>query len=107
MKSEREVAQLCLTLRDPVDCSLPGSSVHGIFPGKSTGVVYCVSNAIFVSVSLNPPDNLAKLVCYLPFLDEAGEAIEVKYLPDLVLLVNSKCLHWKLGVAESRVTSYN
>ena len=27
----RSVAQLCLTLRDPMDCSLPGSSVHGIF----------------------------------------------------------------------------
>ena len=33
-----EVTQLCPTLSDPMDCSLPGSSVHGIFPGKSTGV---------------------------------------------------------------------
>ena len=31
VKSESEVAQLCLTLSDPVDRSLPGSSVHGIF----------------------------------------------------------------------------
>ena len=31
VKSESEVAQSCPTLRDPVDCSLPGSSVHGIF----------------------------------------------------------------------------
>ena len=31
VKSESEVAQLCLTLSDPMDCSLPGSSVHGIF----------------------------------------------------------------------------
>ena len=31
VKSEREVAQSCLTLRDPMDCSLSGSSVHGIF----------------------------------------------------------------------------
>ena len=29
MKSESEVAQSCPTLSDPVDCSLPGSSVHG------------------------------------------------------------------------------
>ena len=29
--SESEVAQLCPTLCDPMDCSLPGSSVHGIF----------------------------------------------------------------------------
>ena len=32
------VAQLCLTLCNPVDCSLPGSSVHGASPGKNTGV---------------------------------------------------------------------
>ena len=31
VKSESEVAQLCPTLHDPVDCSLSGSSVHGIF----------------------------------------------------------------------------
>ena len=32
------VDQLCPTLRDPVDCSLPGSSIHGHSPGKNTGV---------------------------------------------------------------------
>ena len=29
-----EVAQLCLTLHNPMDCSLPGSSVHGIFQAR-------------------------------------------------------------------------
>ena len=38
VKRESEVSQLCLTPRDPVDCSPPGSSIHGDFPGKSTGV---------------------------------------------------------------------
>ena len=38
VKSESAVTQSCPTLSDPMDCSLPGSSVHGIFPGKSTGV---------------------------------------------------------------------
>ena len=39
VKSEREVAQSCLTLRDPMDYSPPGSSVHGIFQAKYwTGV---------------------------------------------------------------------
>ena len=34
VKSESEVAQLCLTLSDPMDCSPPGFSVHGIFQAR-------------------------------------------------------------------------
>ena len=34
VKSEREVAQSCPTLSDPMDCSLPGSSAHGIFQAR-------------------------------------------------------------------------
>ena len=34
VKSESEVAQLCPTLIDPMDCSLPGSSIHGIFQAR-------------------------------------------------------------------------
>ena len=34
VKSESEVAQLCPTLSDPMDCSLPGSSAHGIFQAR-------------------------------------------------------------------------
>ena len=34
VKSESEVTQSCLTLRDPMDCSPPGSSVHGIFQAR-------------------------------------------------------------------------
>ena len=34
VKTESELTQSCLTLSDPVDCSLPGSSVHGIFQAR-------------------------------------------------------------------------
>ena len=34
VKSEREVAQSWLTLSDPMDCSLSGSSIHGIFQAR-------------------------------------------------------------------------
>ena len=34
VKGESEVAQSCLTLSNPMDCSLPGSSVHGIFQAR-------------------------------------------------------------------------
>ena len=34
VKSQSEVAQSCPTLCDPMDCSLPGSSIHGIFQAR-------------------------------------------------------------------------
>ena len=34
VKSESEVAQSCPTLSNPMDCSLPGSSLHGIFQAR-------------------------------------------------------------------------
>ena len=34
VKSESEVAQSCPTLSDPMDCSLPGSSIHGVFQAR-------------------------------------------------------------------------
>ena len=34
VKSESVVAQSCLTLSDPMDCSLPGSAVHGILQAR-------------------------------------------------------------------------
>ena len=34
VKSESEVAQSCPTLSNPMDCSLPGASIHGIFQAR-------------------------------------------------------------------------
>ena len=34
VKSDSEVAESCLTLRNPMDCNLPGSSAHGIFQAR-------------------------------------------------------------------------
>ena len=34
VNSESEVTQSCLTLHDPMDCNLPGSSIHGIFQAR-------------------------------------------------------------------------
>ena len=48
------VAQSCLSLCDPMDCSLPGSSVHGDFPGKNTRVgCHCFLQGIFLTQGLN------------------------------------------------------
>ena len=49
------VAQLCLTLCDPIDCSLPGSSVHGDSPGKNTRVgCHALLWGIFPTQGSNP-----------------------------------------------------
>ena len=48
-------AQSCPTLCDPVDCSPPGSSVHGIFPGKNTGIgCHFLLQGIFLTQGSKP-----------------------------------------------------
>ena len=48
------VAQLCPTLCNPMDCSLPGSLVHAESPGKNTGVgCHAVLQGIFPTQVLN------------------------------------------------------
>ena len=49
------VAQLCPSLCDPMDCSLPGSSIHEDSPGKNTGVgCHALLQGIFPTQGLNP-----------------------------------------------------
>ena len=56
VKSESEVAQSCPTLSDPMGCSLPGSSVHGIFQARVLEwVAIAFSIHIHYSVVKNPP----------------------------------------------------
>ena len=48
VKSESEVAQSCPTISDPMDCSLPSSSVHGIFQARVLewgAIAYIMRNA--------------------------------------------------------------
>ena len=52
VKSESEVAQSCLTLRDPIDCSLPGSSIHGIFQARILEWVAISFSDVLKAVSL-------------------------------------------------------
>ena len=53
-ESEREVAQSCPTLSDPMDYSLPGSSIHGIFQAR----VLEWGAIAFSSESVQGPPNL-------------------------------------------------
>jgi len=59
------VAQSCLTLCDPVDCSLSGSSVHGDSPGKNTGVgCHALLQGIFPTQGLNPGLSHCRQILY-------------------------------------------
>ena len=49
------LSQSCLTLCDPMDCSLPGSSVHGYSPGKNAGLgCHALFQGTFPTQGLNP-----------------------------------------------------
>ena len=55
VKSESEAPQSCLTLSDPRDCSLPGSSVHGIFQARVLEWVAIAFSMISVYISITFP----------------------------------------------------
>ena len=60
------VTQSCLTLCDPMDCSPPGSSVHGDSPGKNTGVgCHVLLQRIFPTQEAN--NEIVLLVMKMPF----------------------------------------
>ena len=63
VKSESEVDQSYLTLRNPVDCSLPGSSIHGIFQARVLEWV-----AIAFSISLYRKIQESGLPEIIPFI---------------------------------------
>ena len=67
VKSQSEVAQSCLTLSDPMDCSLTGSSVHGIFQARVTGVgCHCLLQAIYYKSQ----------IMHFPIIPTKAEGIE-------------------------------
>ena len=55
VKSESEAAQSCPTLSDPMDCSLPGSSVHGIFQARvlEWGAIAFFDKCVYPEAILN------------------------------------------------------
>ena len=70
VKTESEVAQSCPTLSDPMDCSLPGSSIHGIFQARVlewgaiafSKITYYGKDQLFLNFYIKPE---AKLVIVL------------------------------------------
>ena len=73
VESEREVAQLCPTPSDPMDCSLPGSSVHGIFQAR-------VLEWGAIAFSKNNPKAGGIKICYAYYWGEGDEAVQHRFM---------------------------
>ena len=72
---------LCPALCDPMDCSLPGSSVHGKFPGKNTGVsCCCLIPGIFPTKGSN--------LCLLYLLHWQEDFLPLCHLKFYTILIN-------------------
>ena len=67
VKSESEVAQLCPTLSDSMDCSLPGSSVHRIFQARVLEWGAIAFSTKKTAVNLNIDVDIFKVYMVLPF----------------------------------------
>ena len=78
VKSEREVAQSCPTVSDPMDCIPPGSSVHGIFQARVLewgAIAFSLKLAHYAKYSDIPVDIIR--CCYSVSLVSAG-SVEIK-----------------------------
>ena len=72
VKSESEVAQSCPTLSDPMDCSPPGSSIHGIFQAKVLEWDAIAFSEIMVRTKSR---NKSKEPLYMTFLNSIKEKV--------------------------------
>ena len=95
MKSESEVAQSCPTLSDLMDCSPPGSSVHGIFQARvlEWGAIAFSDGALGSSKS--------------PWSPLIYTKVKVYFLPvQFVTSVNSSPGHLSLGDSVTKTVSF-
>jgi len=93
VKSESEVAQSCLTLSDPMDCSLPGSSVHGIFQAR-----VLEWGAIAFSEPRHTVTHNAKSFRGTTHL--CRESFSISWAPLLCSPRKKECLTWQLTFRE-------
>ena len=78
VKSESEVAQSCPTLSDPMDCSLPGSSVHGFSRQE-----------YWSGVPLPSPKRE-----HIPFLNQVLKSVQAQFVVVLKTLGNFLMVQW-------------
>ena len=88
VKSESKVAQSCPTLSDPMDCSLPGSSVHGIFQARVLKWGATAFSKLYIKRDINLSVCMCVCVCvcvcthiYINIWDSQVELVVKNCLP--------------------------
>ena len=90
VKSESEIAQLCPTLSNPMDCSLTGSSIHGIFQARVLewgAIAFSVT-----SLSLNQNKNIT----YPRGLSDLNEKVLCKHVAWYMEVARIQCMRAQL-----------
>ena len=79
VKSESEVTQACPTLSNPMDCSLPGFSVHGIFQARvlEWGAIAFSALLTYCALDVYGPGTF----CLLLYTKDGGSGLVVKSCP--------------------------
>ena len=111
IKSESKVAQSCLTLSNPMDCSPPDSSVHGIFQARVLEWVAIAFSAVRASEHLF--SSLRCVYLFLTFLHRIklfdiafADCIEVAALRYLLKANENYYLRYKKCYLTSRITQF-
>ena len=94
------------TLWDPMDCSLPGSSVHGASPGKNTGAgCHALLQGIFQTQGSNPGLLHCKWILYkLSYQGSPAKILKYRYRASLLfhsLCLDLLCFHLLINVTLS------
>ena len=86
VKSESEVAQSCPTLSNPMGCSLPGSSVHGIFQARvlEWGAIALSARTLLVFHKLISPINCGSMKVIWLLDDSAGSLPALDLSPEII-----------------------
>ena len=102
------VAQLCLTLCDPMDCSPPGSSVHGDSPSKNTRVdCHALLQGIFPTQELNPSlPHCRQILYHLSHREAQGSRLQLENLMPFSLPLSHTHM-WALHTALAASFTYS
>ena len=99
------VTQSCLTFCDPMDCSAPGSSVHGDSPGKNTRVGCCaLIQGIFSTQGLNPSLSHWKQILY--HLSHQGKSRILEWIVYPFSWGSSQIRNWTRSLLHCRQILY-